>query len=103
VREQLDATSPAVGISSDTVFAVRRTTIRPGEMLFSYTDGIPEATSREGAFFGRERLMALLEGRLATAADLVKTIAEEVSAHTGEAEQFDDITMLAVRRDGAPG
>jgi sigma-B regulation protein RsbU (phosphoserine phosphatase) len=103
VREQLDATSPAVGISSDTVFAVRRTTIRPGEMLFSYTDGIPEATSREGAFFGRERLMALLEGRLATAAGLVKTIAEEVSAHTGEAEQFDDITMLVVRRDATPG
>jgi len=98
VRETLEATGPAVGVTGDAVFTVRRTTVRSGETLFSYTDGIPEATSQAGAFFGRERLMMLLESRLASAEGLVKAIAGEVSRHTGEAEQFDDITMLAVRR-----
>ena len=98
VREQLDATGPAVGVIGEAGFTVRHTTIRPGEMLVSYTDGIPEASSREGDFFGRERLMALLESRWTSAADLVEAIAGAVSAHTGEAEQFDDITILAVRR-----
>jgi serine phosphatase RsbU (regulator of sigma subunit) len=102
VRERLDPTGPAVGISGDAAFTVHHTTIQSGETLFSYTDGIPEATSREGIFFGRERLMAHLEGRLTSAAGLVKAIAEAVAVHTGEAEQFDDITMLAVRRDGRP-
>jgi serine phosphatase RsbU (regulator of sigma subunit) len=46
--------------------------------------------------------MTHLDARLTSAADLVKAIAEAVAVHTGEAEQFDDITMLAVRRDGRP-
>jgi len=99
VREQLDPSGPAVGISGDAVFKVRHTIIQPGETLFSYTDGIPEATSREGEFFGRERLMALLVNGWASAPELVEAIAQAVSNHTSEAEQFDDITMLAIRRD----
>ena len=100
IRAQLEATGPAVGIEGNSTFAVRHATIRPGETFFSYTDGIPEATSREGEFFGKKRLMGLLEGPLASASGLVAAIAGQVSDHTGEAEQFDDITMLAVRRDG---
>jgi sigma-B regulation protein RsbU (phosphoserine phosphatase) len=100
VRAHLDASGPAVGISGDSVFTVRHTAIASGETLLSYTDGIPEATSREGEFFGRERLMALLAGRVESAAGLVATIAGAVADHTGEAEQFDDITMLALRRSG---
>jgi serine phosphatase RsbU (regulator of sigma subunit) len=100
VQDQLDATGPAVGISANATFTVRHATIRPGETLFSYTDGIPEATSDTGEFFGRQRLTKLLEESTGSAADLVATIAGAVSAHTGEAEQFDDITILAVRRNG---
>jgi serine phosphatase RsbU (regulator of sigma subunit) len=100
VQDQLDATGPAVGISANAMFTVRHATIRPGETLFSYTDGIPEATSDTGEFFGRQRLTKLLEESTKSAADLVTTIADAVSAHTGEAEQFDDITILAVRRNG---
>jgi len=100
VQEQFDASGPAVGVSANATFTVRHATIRPDETLFSYTDGIPEATSDTGEFFGRQRLTKLLEESSGSAADLVATIAGAVSAHTGEAEQFDDITILAVRRNG---
>jgi serine phosphatase RsbU (regulator of sigma subunit) len=99
VQAQLDATGPAVGVSANATFTVRHTTIRPGQTLFSYTDGIPEAASDTGEFFGRRRLTKLLEESTKSAADLVTTIAGAVSAHTGEAEQFDDITMLVIRRN----
>jgi phosphoserine phosphatase RsbU/P len=102
VHHQLDATGPAVGITAESTFTVRHTTILPGETLFSYTDGIPEATSDTGDFFGRQRLTDLLQKKPESAKALVTDIAGQVSAHTGEAEQFDDITMLVVRRDSQP-
>ena len=100
VHAQLDATGPAVGVTADSTFTVRHTTILPGETLFSYTDGIPEATSDAGDLFGRQRLTEILQGNPESAGALVAAIAGQVSVHTGEAEQFDDITMLVVRRDG---
>lgn len=102
VRDQLVATGPAVGVSADSTFIVRHAGILPGETLVSYTDGIPEATSNTGDFFGRQRLTELLQGNPESAAALVAAIVAQVSAHTGEAEQFDDITMLVVRRDDQP-
>ena len=99
IQAELTATGPAVGVAVESAFTVRHTTIQPGETLFSYTDGIPEAATGAGEFFGRERLIKLLEGDSLTASGLVSTIAREVATYTGEAEQFDDITMLAVRRD----
>jgi len=97
---ELVATGPAVGINVDAMFTVRHSTIRPGQILLSYTDGVPEAASDTGEFFGRKRLRGLLKAHSGSAADLVAAIAGQVAAHTGEAEQFDDITMLAFRRDG---
>lgn len=99
IPEQLNTTGPAVGMDSDSSFTVRHTVIRPGAILFSYTDGITEATSGSGDFFGRGRLIGLLEAPSPSAAELVSNIADAVSEHTGAADQFDDITMLAIRRE----
>jgi serine phosphatase RsbU (regulator of sigma subunit) len=98
IRAQLEATGPAVGIDANSAFLARRVRLEPGAILFSYTDGIPEATSDAGDFFGRARLCALLEKQAGSAAALVAAIAEAVSGHTGASDQFDDITMLAIRR-----
>lgn len=102
VHDQLNATGPAVGVTADSTYTACHATILPGETLFSYTDGIPEATSATGDFFGRQRLTDLLQKKPESARALVDAIAGQVSDHTGEAEQFDDITMLVVRRDSQP-
>ena len=103
IAAQLDGTGPAVGIDADSTFTVRQVHLEPGGVLFSYTDGIPEATSDTGAFFGRARLRALLEKPSAAASSLVAAIAGAVSDHTGASEQYDDITMLAIRREKDSG
>nr|MBL0714227.1 PP2C family protein-serine/threonine phosphatase [Desulfobacterales bacterium] len=101
VRQSLDPTGPAVGVIADATFRIARMQIQPGEILLGYTDGVPEATSHAGELFGQSRLAALMTDPFPTAADLIAVIADQVKQHTGAAEQFDDITMLALRRHAA--
>ena len=102
IRQRLEPTGPAVGLATDAVFRIARAQIDPGEILLGYTDGVPEATTREGELFGSQRLNTLIDRRFDTAAGLITAIAEKVQEHTGDAEQFDDITMLAIRRSNRP-
>ena len=98
IRQRLEPTGPAVGLAHDAVFRIARARIEPGEILLGYTDGVPEAATQAGELFGSQRLNALIDDRFATAVDLIATIAARVKEHTGDAEQFDDITILAIRR-----
>jgi sigma-B regulation protein RsbU (phosphoserine phosphatase) len=45
-----------------------------------------------------ERLVSILETPASTAAELLDRIASSLQEHVGGADQFDDITMLAIRR-----
>jgi sigma-B regulation protein RsbU (phosphoserine phosphatase) len=76
--------------------------LNPGDMLYLYTDGVTEATNAQIELFGEARLQdALNEKEDATAEDRCKRILADIDAFVGEAEQFDDITMLSVNYYGA--
>jgi sigma-B regulation protein RsbU (phosphoserine phosphatase) len=98
VKEELAATGPLVGLFAATRFEIRSTCIEPGDTLVAFTDGVTEARNAQGEFFERERLYALLERPVSTAADLLDRIQASVQEHTGGADPSDDITLLAVRR-----
>jgi sigma-B regulation protein RsbU (phosphoserine phosphatase) len=98
VREYLKSTGPAVGMLPDMKFKIAQTYLKPGEILFGYTDGVPEARNCNSEFFTSKRLLSMLESPVFSACSLIDRIAESVLSHTGKAEQFDDITMLAVQR-----
>ena len=98
VRKQLNPTGPAVGIQLDAAYQIKETRLEPGEILLGYTDGIVEASSDDGNFFTSEQLLSLLEDEVPSAAVLLNHISDQVKSHTGDAEQFDDITLLAIRR-----
>ncbi|MEL7038736.1 MAG: SpoIIE family protein phosphatase [Cyanobacteria bacterium J06592_8] len=98
IRDSLNSTGPAVGMLADMEFNLAQTYIQPGESLIGYTDGVPEARAMDGSFFTGEQLLSLLQKETHSAQDLVHNIAFHVQNHVGGAEQFDDITMLAVRR-----
>jgi sigma-B regulation protein RsbU (phosphoserine phosphatase) len=63
-----------------------------------YTDGVTEADTSDGTFFTMKRLVSILETPASTATALLDRIANSVQAHVGGADQFDDITLLAIRR-----
>ena len=72
--------------------------MEPGDILLGYTDGVTEACASDGAFFTKEQLETLLDEPSATATILLDRIANSLQKHIGEADQFDDITLLAIRR-----
>ena len=73
----------------------------PGDAIFVYTDGVPEANNADGEFYGLERMEAVLN-RLADCApqELLQGIKADVDAFTGEADRFDDLTMLCLTYKG---
>lgn len=104
VREFLSPTGPAVGVTPGIGFEIKQTCLEPGEILFGYTDGVTEARAATDELFNEKRLLGLLNTATPTADALLVKIAAAVQRHTGNAEQFDDITMLAVRRaNGSEG
>ena len=75
--------------------------LQPGDRVFVYTDGVPEATDTEKELFGTERMLdALNRDPNADPEALLKHVRKEVDAFVKEAEQFDDLTMLCLEYHG---
>lgn len=75
--------------------------LEPGAKMFVYTDGVPEATDAENNLFGTERMLAALnEQRDASPEALLKNVRAHVDAFVGDAEQFDDLTMVCLQYRG---
>lgn len=72
-----------------------------GDVIYLYTDGVTEATNVNNELYGEDRLLNLLNAhKEATMEELLALIKEDVFAFTGDAPQFDDITMLAIKFNG---
>ena len=92
-----------VGALSDWSYEGQQTQLKPGDMLFLYTDGLSEAKNSTGALLGRKHVLQLVsEHATDTAQQLVELMEAEVHHHAGDAEQNDDITMLAVKWQPTP-
>ncbi|MGN0610406.1 MAG: PP2C family protein-serine/threonine phosphatase, partial [Ruminiclostridium sp.] len=66
-----------------------------GDKLLLYTDGITEATDKENALYGEERLSAFMNAHKSLSPDeMLAGIKADIDAFVGEAPQFDDMTML---------
>ena len=72
--------------------------LKQGDVLFLYTDGVTEAENLSHEQFSEERLKdAVNRCEITDAKGLVTFIRNEVDLFEDGAEQFDDITMLALR------
>lgn len=97
--ERLCPTGPAVGLLPGLEYRQAAATLRPGDALLAFTDGAADARSESDAAFGEERVLAELATPSSDAAELLARIEQAVWSHIGTAEQFDDVTLLALRRD----
>ncbi len=69
--------------------------LKKGDRIFIYTDGVTEATDSNNQLFGDDRLLAAMsKTKNLSAPDTLKKVREEVNLFVGDAEQFDDLTML---------
>ena len=76
-------------------YRVGEITLNPGDRLFLYTDGVPEATNTENKLYGEDRLLDFMNhNSTVEATALLPALKANIDEFVGEAPQFDDITML---------
>jgi serine phosphatase RsbU (regulator of sigma subunit) len=87
-----------LGIVEGLAYSEDTLALEPGDGLLLYTDGITEAMDQDHEIFGEERLLRELDGLAGKDAQgLVETVLGAVGHHAQDAEQSDDITLLALR------
>jgi sigma-B regulation protein RsbU (phosphoserine phosphatase) len=97
IKSILSPTGPAMGMMADMDFDIKLVKLKPGDLLMTYTDGVPDARAPSRERFGKDRLRAILESQpITSAVDVLDRIMKPVTAFIADADQFDDITMLAV-------
>jgi serine phosphatase RsbU (regulator of sigma subunit) len=78
--------------------------LEPGDCVFVYTDGITEARTADGDFFGVERLIDFLDRHAAESLrpeEILSRVVASVRDHRGSDDLADDATALMVRWDGS--
>lgn len=98
VKAQLNPTGPAVGLFPNLKFNIEQVTLEPGDMLLAYTDGVTEARSANKEFYGEDRIHGIVKQPLSTADALLSALLIDLRSHMSGAIPFDDITLLAIKR-----
>lgn len=99
VSEVSTPPDPALGVIEALTFADHELTLAAGDCLFLTSDGLSDMQNADQAQFGTEAILAEIAGnRGASSADLAGAVLAKARAFAGGAAQFDDITVLVVRR-----
>ena len=95
--------APAVAAMEGIRFSQHEFEMHPGDSLYVYTDGVPEATNVEEELFGTDRMLeSLNRNKNADQKIILEEMKKDMDAFVGTADQFDDITMLGFKYFG-PG
>ncbi len=93
---------PALGIMDGIVFKMNRLQMKPGHVLFAFTDGVTESFNPGGEPFSEDRLRKqLVDIRQKTVKEIVDGVRMEMGLFAEGASQNDDITMLALKFTGS--
>ena len=91
----------AVGWLADVKYTEYELSLSPGDRVFVYTDGVPEATAVSKEMYGTSRIVDVMnEDTSATPEQMITHIWNSVGEFVYGAEQFDDLTMLALEYKG---
>lgn len=93
--------SPAIATMEGISFGEHEFLLHPGDSIFVYTDGVPEATTFDNVLYGTDRLISALNKEPDAAPEkLLKNVTDSISSFVMKAPQFDDITMLGFTYHG---
>ena len=89
-----------LGGMEDVPYVQQETKLERGDLIFAYTDGVNEAMNENHEEYTSERLLKFMNGTdcRADLQTLLAAVRADVTEHVGDAEQSDDITMMALRR-----
>jgi serine phosphatase RsbU (regulator of sigma subunit) len=98
IRHELSPSGPLVGAFAEAVYETRSLQFEPGERLVLYSDGIPDARNPAGEMFMKERWLGLLQKPPSGTKKWIEQLTAEVLDFIGPTAQYDDISLLIVRR-----
>jgi sigma-B regulation protein RsbU (phosphoserine phosphatase) len=88
-----------MGVDGEAAPITGSSRLGPGDLLILYTDGATEAMNASGEEFGEARLIeAAASGNLSQEDPMPRVLAA-IDAFVGTAPQYDDITLMVIRRD----
>ena len=85
-------------ILEEVEYNTAETRLEPKDTLVIFTDGVTDVQNSDGEMFERDRFLSLLDKPVKSPQSLVDHITSNVFAFIGETPQYDDITLLVVRR-----
>ena len=89
----------ALGVIPNVVMEEKSVALDVGDIVLLYTDGVTDAINSAEEEFGTERLAELLRENAPRSADeIIETIQRAVADFAGDGAQFDDVTLVAVKR-----
>jgi serine phosphatase RsbU (regulator of sigma subunit)/type II secretory pathway predicted ATPase ExeA len=95
----LTAKGIILGVTEDIALEERQITIEPGDILVLYTDGVTEPINEKEEEFGEGRLVQVIAGNHdRPCSEIVELIHAAVSDFAGDQPQFDDYTLVGLRR-----
>ena len=90
--------SVALAVMEGMSFAEYELDLMPGDSIFVYTDGVPEATDENEKQYGTERMINVLNAvKDEPQEGILKTMRQDLFAYMDKVDQFDDITMLGLK------
>ena len=88
-----------MGIEPETIYDQHTVSLGPGDLILFYTDGVTEAINAQGERFETDRLEHILISHCnVSAGELLDALENELASFVGPEAQFDDITMMVVKR-----
>jgi phosphoserine phosphatase RsbU/P len=97
--QPIEARGVILGAFAEATYQLEPSRVEPGEVIVLYTDGITDTRDATGAFYGERRLLALLSSLAGASADDVRrAVVDDVRTFRGEADVFDDLTILVAQR-----
>ena len=95
---ELPKGSSAIGLSQKSIFKEQQVTLKKGDLLLIYSDGLTEARNLRGDFFGERQLFDLLsQSESSSAKELGERLLKVVNKFIGDARRNDDLSMIALR------
>ena len=96
-----DKHSFIIGGMEGTRYAEYEIRLKPGDRLFLYTDGVPEAVDAKNNMFGTDRMLGALNAEPdASLERTLENVRNAVDGFVSGAERFDDMTMLCLEYKG---
>jgi len=96
-----DVVYPPLGVSQANYESLKLK-LHPEDIFFMYTDGITEAMSSDFVEFSEEKLIEVItRNKEENVVSLVNNVKSAVQGHASGADQSDDITIVALKYNGA--